>query len=636
MSLSPSFARLFSMTRTQDAARRRAKSALAAIEACESRVLLTNTAPVLNPSGFPSFNSINEGASPAGNQGLLVSDLISRMGTGGGGITDADPNALQGIAISYATSSKGTWEYSLDNGATWLAVTGTTSNPQTFAANETTRLRFNPSGKNFGTVSFTFYAWDQTEGTNGGLLSSNATGGSTSLSSVSDEAYLSIIPINEAPVLDPTGVPTLNPIPTNVSDGANTGTLVSELIARMAPGGIADGDPLDERGIAITYADQSFGTWQYTTNGGTSWNNFGSPSASSARLLPSDSLTRVRFIPVAGYSGTVRFTFHAWDRFSGTSGGTVNLSSTGGSTAFSVLSDEARIVVGTPEKVSNLGVFRAGSFYLDTSRNRQWDGTSGGDTMFAYAGATLIPIAGDWNGDGRTDIGVFKDGQFYLDNNGNRIFESSSFGDALFGFGTAGDTPITGDWNGDGKTDIGIWRAGQFYLDLNGNRKWDGPGAGNDLVVGFGAVTDTPVTGDWNGDGKFDLGIFRNGTFYLDGNGNREWNGNGGGDAQFGFAAATDTPLSGDWNGDGISDVGVFRNGTFYLDNNGNRKWDNLNGGDAVHGFSAATDIPLIGVWAPQDLNSPTLSKKAQSQALASVVAPSGVAPKKKSLAETI
>lgn len=611
MSIQSSFAGWLSgsLKGQSDNTRRRTRTATGTwIETLEIRTLLTaNSAPVLNPSGFPTFSAIYEGAAPGSNGGNLVTHLISQMENGGGGITDADPDPLRGIAVTYASSPKGTWEFSLDNGLTWSPVTGTTAHPQTFAADSTTRLRFNPNQKDFGTVSLTFHAWDRTAGTNGGLLDSNASGGSTSLSTLTDEAYLTVIPVNEAPVLDPSGIPTLNPIATNVSDSSNTGTPISELIARMAPGGITDGDPLDERGIAITFADQSFGTWQFTVNGGTTWNNFGPVSTSYARLLAADANTRVRFVPVADYSGIVRFSFQAWDKFSGSNGAAANAASAGGSASFSLVSDEARIVVGTPEKTAHVGVFRAGTFFLDTSRNRQWDGTSGGDSSFTFGSAALTPIAGDWNGDGRTDIGVFKDGQFYLDTNGNRTFESISLGDALFGFGTAGDIPIVGDWNGDGRTDVGVVRKGLFYLDLNGNRKWDGTGTGADVAFGFGATTDTPIAGDWNGDGFTDIGVFRSGTFYLDNNGNRRWDGNGT-DSQFGFSAATDTPITGDWNGDGKTDVGVFRSGTFYLDNNGNRRWDGTPGGDEVRGFSAATDTPVVGVWAPQNLNSPTFT----------------------------
>jgi hypothetical protein len=33
-------------------------------------------------------------------------------------------------------------------------------------------------------------------------------------------------------------------------------------------------------------------------------------------------------------------------------------------------------------------------------------------------------------------------------------------------------------------------------------------------------------------------------------------------------------PLAGDWNGDGIDEVGVFWNGFWFIDVNGNRLWD--------------------------------------------------------------
>ena len=44
------------------------------------------------------------------------------------------------------------------------------------------------------------------------------------------------------------------------------------------------------------------------------------------------------------------------------------------------------------------------------------------------------------------------------------------------------DTPLVGDWNGDGTDTVGIYRNGNFYL-RNTN------GAGNaDLVFGYGII----------------------------------------------------------------------------------------------------------------------------------------------------
>ena len=71
-------------------------------------------------------------------------------------------------------------------------------------------------------------------------------------------------------------------------------------------------------------------------------------------------------------------------------------------------------------------------------------------------------------------------------------------------FGMHGATPVTGDWDGSGTTKIGVFIDGLWFLDLNGNGVWDK----GDLWVKLGKKGDQPVTGDWNGDGKTDIGIF--------------------------------------------------------------------------------------------------------------------------------
>ena len=85
------------------------------------------------------------------------------------------------------------------------------------------------------------------------------------------------------------------------------------------------------------------------------------------------------------------------------------------------------------------------------------------------------------------------------------------------------DNPVIGDWNGDGKDDIGIFRPGKgiWSLDSNGNYKWDV----SDKSMSWGLTGYTPVVGDLNGDGKDDIGIFRpgKGIWSLDSNGNNKW-----------------------------------------------------------------------------------------------------------------
>lgn len=71
-------------------------------------------------------------------------------------------------------------------------------------------------------------------------------------------------------------------------------------------------------------------------------------------------------------------------------------------------------------------------------------------------------------------------------------------------FGIDGAMPVTGDWDGDGSDQVGVFIAGYWFLDLNGDGVWDD----NDLWIRLGDDGDQPVTGDWDGDGKTDIGIF--------------------------------------------------------------------------------------------------------------------------------
>jgi hypothetical protein len=162
--------------------------------------------------------------------------------------------------------------------------------------------------------------------------------------------------------------------------------------------------------------------------------------------------------------------------------------------------------------------------------------------------------------------------------------------DASFNFGSSADIPVTGDWNGDGYTDIGVFRKGYWYLDSNGNGVWE---KGVDLTLKFGSSADIPVTGDWNGDGYTDIGVFRKGYWYLDSNGNGVWE--KGVDLTLKFGSSADIPVTGDWNGDGYTDIGVFRKGYWYLDSNGNGVWEK--GVDTNFEFGISTDIPITGDW---------------------------------------
>src|SRR6185436_747657 len=96
-------------------------------------------------------------------------------------------------------------------------------------------------------------------------------------------------------------------------------------------------------GIAITALNSSTGTWQYTTDNGTTWNAVGAVSTSNALLLRSSD--KLRFIPDGQNTTTASVTFCAWDQTSGTAGTMVDVTVNGDTTAYSAATATANITV---------------------------------------------------------------------------------------------------------------------------------------------------------------------------------------------------------------------------------------------------------------------------------------------------
>ncbi len=233
-----------------------------------------------------------------------------------------------------------------------------------------------------------------------------------------------------------------------------------------------------------------------------------------------------------------------------------------------------------------------------------------------------IPVTGDFNGDGIDEIGVYVSGNWFLDLNGNGVWDAEDLWAKL---GAGSDRPVTGDWDGDGKTDIGVFgpawmgdsRAilAEPGLPDADNRPTERaknlppdpdeaalrprtmkPGSDNrmrsdliDHVFRYGQKTDRPISGDFNGDGIATIGVFRDGTWLLDMDGNGRWSK---GDVAAEFGQEGDIPVVGDFNGDGIDDLGVYRAGTWYLDTNGDRA---LDARDKVLELGGPDDQPVVG-----------------------------------------
>ncbi|TAN38344.1 MAG: hypothetical protein EPN25_13895, partial [Nitrospirae bacterium] len=176
---------------------------------------------------------------------------------------------------------------------------------------------------------------------------------------------------------------------------------------------------------------------------------------------------------------------------------------------------------------TKIGIFDHGTWYLDSNQSWAWEGTPA-DTLgiFGVGLDGAIPVVGDWTGDGTTKIGVFIDGIWYLDMNRNWQWDGEPTDKrGVFGVGMTGAIPVVGDWTGDGITKIGVYLDGTWYLDMNNNWLWDGEPTDKIGVFGVGMTGEVPVVGDWNGDGIAEIGIYQDGIWYLDKNRNWQWDG---------------------------------------------------------------------------------------------------------------
>jgi hypothetical protein len=253
-----------------------------------------------------------------------------------------------------------------------------------------------------------------------------------------------------------------------------------------------------------------------------------------------------------------------------------------------------------------IGIYRpsTGQWFLDVNGNYTWD--TSGDTLVQTFGATAsVPIVGDWVGSGTAQLGLFQPDTllWLLDVNANRAIDTCSQ-DACYGpFGEAMDVPLVGRWNARAEYRIGSFRpsTGRWYLDRNGDGDFARCAKDRCADLKIHQSGDLPVIGDWTGDGLSQIGLFRPGTgeWFLDRSGNKAWDGCRKDTCIQSFGSAGDVPVSGDWNGNGKSSIGVWRpsTGEWFLDYNGNGVWDGCSVDVCVTGFGVAGDVPVVGKW---------------------------------------
>ncbi len=299
-----------------------------------------NNAPVLDNTGDMSLTAIAE--DNTASAGDTVAAIV--LSATGNRITDVDGGALEGIAITAIDNTNGTWQYSTDGGTSWTNI-GAVANNNALLLRDTDLVRFQPGSNWNGTVAtgITFRAWDQVVGTQGNYADASANGGATTFSSATETASITVNAGADAPVLDNTGDMSLTAIAED--NTASAGNTVASIVTSATGDRITDPDAGALEGVAITAIDNTNGTWQYSTDGGTSWTNIGAVANNNALLLRDTDL--VRFQPDSNWNGTVAagVTFRAWDTTSGTQGNYVDASTNGGATAFSTATETASLTV---------------------------------------------------------------------------------------------------------------------------------------------------------------------------------------------------------------------------------------------------------------------------------------------------
>lgn len=261
----------------------------------------------------------------------------------------------------------------------------------------------------------------------------------------------------------------------------------------------------------------------------------------------------------------------------------------------------SRITLGDPEGIALAGdfdgdgsdeavIYVAGQWFVDLNGNGRWDA---GDLWIRLGNLLDRPVVGDWDGDGKDDIGIFgrqwqRDPQRIKrdpglpdpENKRRREIDSRALAalrelqdadqrrllrrgndgslradavDHVFQYGEQVDTPVSGDWNGDGIDQIAVFREGKWLLDADGDGRWTQA----DDRADFGQLGDEPVVGDFNGDEIDEIGVVRGNVWIIDTDGDRRITGN---DLRIVVPRESDDsqPVVGDFDGDGKDEPGYY------------------------------------------------------------------------------
>ncbi len=217
-----------------------------------------NSAPVLTLAAPLSLAAVAEDATQSA--GESVAQLLAK---GGDPISDADPDALEGIAVIAADNSRGVWQYSTispPTEASWQPV-GVVADTAALLLANTDWLRFVPAANTSGPGGqLTFRAWDLTTGGNGQRdVDVTVNGANTAFSVATGVMTVDVTPVNDAPTLgNMPGAPAIY-----VEDAAAIALMPGVTLADI------DSSQLASAEIVITNPLDGDAEWLLVTTGGT-------------------------------------------------------------------------------------------------------------------------------------------------------------------------------------------------------------------------------------------------------------------------------------------------------------------------------------------------------------------------------
>jgi (2Fe-2S) ferredoxin len=151
----------------------------------------------------------------------------------------------------------------------------------------------------------------------------------------------------------------------------------------------------------------------------------------------------------------------------------------------------------------------------------------------------------DFDGDRKADISVYRPetGTWWVLNSSDGTYTATNWG-------ISSDKIIPADFDGDGRIDKAVYRDGIWYVLNSSNNTF--------AINQFGVTNDAPVPTDFDNDGRADLSVFRQGIWH-------QLRSSDGAYSASQFGIESDKPIPADYDSNRLSDIAVFRSGTWYV-----------------------------------------------------------------------